>query len=96
MTGSEEPCRVRTGPPPCPECGAATGPFTVAGEEIWRCTADDSRRRTYGLPDGEDDENLPPYEEHGIAYHGTGDIDCEATDALRHIYEDDEGNADLD
>jgi hypothetical protein len=99
MTDDEE----RTGDrpiPPCPECGARTEPLDVENavedDGIWRCTREDCRRRTYGLPDGEDDENLPAWEENGVAYHGTGEVDCEATDFLRQIREEEQEDPDLD
>ena len=76
--------------PPCPECGAATEPITVEGDEAWRCAQDACRRRTYGLPEGEDDDNLPPFTENGIAYYGTGELDLEATDTLRQMSEDED------
>ncbi|MCZ0984049.1 hypothetical protein O1L60_45625 [Streptomyces diastatochromogenes] len=59
----------------------------VEGEEVWRCTAPDCTRRTYGTGDPDDDVDLPSYsetDEHGavIIYHGTGEADVEATAEL--------------
>lgn len=74
-------------PPPCPDCSTVTERIEVEGEEVWHCTAPDCTRRTYGTGDENDDQDLPSYsetDEHGalIIYHGTGDIDFEATAEL--------------
>ncbi|GAA2720571.1 MULTISPECIES: hypothetical protein [Streptomyces] len=73
--------------PTCPDCSSETEPVDVEGERIWRCTARDCTRRTYGTGDPDDDDALPPYtetDEDGdtIVYRGTGDIDIEATAEL--------------
>ncbi|MFJ1757369.1 hypothetical protein [Kitasatospora sp. NPDC088134] len=67
-------------PPACPDCSGPTLPITVEGEDIWRCSCG---RRTYG-GDPDDDVDLPSYretDEHGVVtlYHGTGEVDIEAT-----------------
>ncbi|MFD8900545.1 hypothetical protein [Streptomyces ardesiacus] len=73
--------------PPCPDCSTATEPVDVEGERVWRCTAADCTRRTCGTGDPDDDDDLPPYTETDpdgatIVYHGTGEIDVEATAEL--------------
>lgn len=73
--------------PSCPECMASTEPIDVGDERVWRCTGPDCTRRTYGTGDPDDDEDLPPFtetDENGatIVYHGTGEIDIEATAEL--------------
>ncbi|AEY94354.1 hypothetical protein SHJG_p239 (plasmid) [Streptomyces hygroscopicus subsp. jinggangensis 5008] len=73
--------------PPCPQCSTATERIEVEGEEVWRCTAPGCTRRTYGTSDPDDDDTLPGYsevDEDGaeIVYHGTGEIDVEATAEL--------------
>ncbi|MEV6683388.1 hypothetical protein AB0N09_42040 [Streptomyces erythrochromogenes] len=74
-------------PPPCPGCSTDTEQINVEGEKVWRCTAPDCTRRTYGTGDPDDDEDLPPYTETdedgaAIVYHGTGEIDIETTAEL--------------
>ncbi|MGW6605165.1 hypothetical protein [Streptomyces sp. NPDC055036] len=74
-------------PPPCPDCSTVTERIEVEGEKVWRCTAADCTRRTYGTGDENDDFDLPSYsetDENGavIIYHGTGDTDFEATAEL--------------
>ncbi|WP_234329457.1 MULTISPECIES: hypothetical protein [unclassified Streptomyces] len=74
-------------PPPCPACSTATEPVDVEGERVWRCTAPDCTRRTYGTGNPDDDDALPPYtetDEDGttIIYRGTGETDVEATAEL--------------
>ncbi|MFJ8351269.1 hypothetical protein ACIQ9J_33885 [Streptomyces sp. NPDC094153] len=76
-------------PPPCPDCSTVTERIEVEGEgeEVWRCTAPDCTRRTYGTGDENDDFDLPSYsetDEHGavVIYHGTGEVDFEATAEL--------------
>ncbi|MFD5906533.1 hypothetical protein ACFWHG_34240 [Streptomyces microflavus] len=56
----------------------------VEGEEVWRCTAPDCTRRTYGTGNPDDDEALPPYTETDetgatLLYRGDGELDIEAT-----------------
>ncbi|MCX4681381.1 hypothetical protein OG413_39995 [Streptomyces sp. NBC_01433] len=73
--------------PSCPDCSTETEPVDVEGERAWRCTAPDCTRRTYGTGDPDDDDALPPYtetDEDGaqIVYHGSGEIDIEATAEL--------------
>ncbi|MFJ5820043.1 hypothetical protein ACIQGT_40090 [Streptomyces sp. NPDC093108] len=73
--------------PPCPDCSTDTEPVDVEGERVWRCTAADCTRRTYGTGDPDDDDDLPPYTETDpdgatIVYHGTGEIDIETTAEL--------------
>ncbi|MET8816654.1 hypothetical protein ABZW47_32255 [Streptomyces sp. NPDC004549] len=73
--------------PPCPDCSTTTEPVDIEGERVWRCTAADCTRRTYGTGDPDDDDDLPPYTETDpdgatIVYHGTGEIDIEATAEL--------------
>lgn len=68
---------------PCPACQSVTEPVMVEGEEVWRCTAPGSTRRTYGT----DDFNLPSYSETDsdgtvVCFHGTGEVDIEATAEL--------------
>ncbi|MEU7195587.1 hypothetical protein AB0B04_18955 [Streptomyces xinghaiensis] len=83
-------CLRRGGAPPfCPVCSTVTERIDVEDEEgkVWRCTAPDCARRTYGTGDPEDDDELSPYigtDEDGATtiYHGTGDIDIEATAEL--------------
>ncbi|MGP3951163.1 hypothetical protein [Streptomyces sp. 7N604] len=83
--------------PPCPNCAHPTEPFEVEGEGIWRCPK--CHRRTYGTGDA-DDAQLPSYsevDEDGatIIFHGTGDIDIEATAELAaQDGPDDEDNRD--
>ncbi|MEU5200394.1 hypothetical protein AB0G86_41200 [Streptomyces scabiei] len=72
---------------PCPDCSTATEPVDVEGERVWRCSAADCTRRTYGTGDPDDDDALPSYIETDadgttIVYHGTGEIDIEATGEL--------------
>ncbi|MFD5906444.1 hypothetical protein ACFWHG_33795 [Streptomyces microflavus] len=74
-------------PPPCPDCSTVTERIEVEGEEVWRCTASDCTRRTYGTGKPDDDEALPPYTETDetgtvFACHGTGEVDVEATAEL--------------
>ncbi|MFH8257894.1 hypothetical protein [Streptomyces roseolus] len=74
-------------PPTCPDCSTDTEQIDVEGEKVWRCTAPDCDRRTYGTGDPDDDEDLPPYTETDadgttIVYHGTGEIDVETTAEL--------------
>ncbi|MDF3303070.1 hypothetical protein [Streptomyces tropicalis] len=74
-------------PPTCPDCSTATEPVDVEDERVWRCTAADCNRRTYGTGDPDDDETLPSYTETDadgatIVYHGTGEIDIETTAEL--------------
>ncbi|WP_247721210.1 hypothetical protein [Streptomyces sennicomposti] len=78
---------MRLTAPPCPDCATATERIEVEGEEVWRCTAPDCTRRTYGTGDPDDDDALPPYTETDTdgavtVYHGTGEIDLEATAEL--------------
>ncbi|MFJ3365834.1 hypothetical protein [Streptomyces anthocyanicus] len=78
--------RLLLSSPACPECSTATGPLTVDGENIWRCLDPGCGRRTYGSDDLYD-EDLPPYTETDadgavFVYHGTGDLDLEATAEL--------------
>lgn len=59
----------------------------VEGEEVWRCTAPDCTRRTYGTGDENDDQDLPSYSETEadgavVCFHGTGEVDFEATAEL--------------
>ncbi|WP_327332946.1 AAA family ATPase [Streptomyces anulatus] len=59
----------------------------VDGEDIWRCSAPECGRRTYGTCDPDDDQELPSYTETGadgtvLVYHGTGHLDLEATAEL--------------
>lgn len=73
--------------PLCPDCSTATERIEVEGEEVWRCTAPDCTRRTYGTGDQDADDALPPYtetDEDGavIVYHGSGEVDVEATAEL--------------
>ena len=73
--------------PPCPQCSTATERIEVEGEEVWRCTAPDCSRRTYGTGDPEDDDALPGYSEADedgavLIFRGTGEIDVEATAEL--------------
>lgn len=73
--------------PSCPDCSTETEPVDAGGERVWRCTAPDCTRRTYGTGDPDADDALPPYtetDEDGatIVYHGTGEIDIEATAEL--------------
>ncbi|MCZ1012012.1 hypothetical protein [Streptomyces lydicus] len=73
--------------PFCPDCGAETASVDAEGERVWRCTAPDCTRRTCGTGNPDDDDELPPYtetDEDGatIVYHGTGEIDIEATAEL--------------
>ncbi|MFC8223590.1 hypothetical protein ACFUTY_36165 [Streptomyces sp. NPDC057362] len=73
--------------PRCPDCSAATERIEVEGEEVWRCTAPDCTRRTYGTGDPDDDDALPPYTETDetgavLIHHGTGEVDIEATAEL--------------
>ncbi|MFJ5817297.1 hypothetical protein ACIQGT_25885 [Streptomyces sp. NPDC093108] len=81
--------------PSCPDCSTETEPVNVEGERVWRCTAPDCNRRTYGTGDPDDDE-LPPYTETDeggatIAYHGSGEVDIEATAELAaQDYEEDD------
>ncbi|MEU7156051.1 hypothetical protein AB0A98_06350 [Streptomyces chrestomyceticus] len=49
--------------PSCPDCSTVTEPVDIKGERIWRCTAPDCTRRTYGPGDPDDDDALPPYTE---------------------------------
>ncbi|MGO4417202.1 hypothetical protein AB4Z54_00095 [Streptomyces sp. MCAF7] len=70
--------------PPCPECATATEPLTVEGEDVFRCPAPGCGRRTYGMGDPDDDDNLSPYSETDedgavVIYRGNGEIDVEAT-----------------
>ncbi|WP_327299945.1 hypothetical protein [Streptomyces sp. NBC_01197] len=70
--------------PRCPDCSTATERIEVEGEEVWRCTAPDCTRRTYGTGDPDDDDALPPYTETDetgavLIHHGTGEVDVEAT-----------------
>lgn len=74
-------------PPLCPDCSTVTEGIEVEGEKVWHCTAPDCTRRTYGTGDEDDDFDLPSYSETDedgavIIYHGTGDIDIEATAEL--------------
>lgn len=74
-------------PPPCPDCSTVTERIEVEGEEVWRCTAPDCTRRTYGTGDENDDQDLPPYSETDaggavVCFHGTGEVDLEATAEL--------------
>ncbi|MFB7375790.1 hypothetical protein ACFC6U_11850 [Kitasatospora purpeofusca] len=69
-------------PPACPDCSAPTSPLSVEGEQLWVCPS--CGRRTYGTGDEDDDADLPPYTETGpdgavFVYHGTGEVDIEAT-----------------
>lgn len=86
-------------PPPCPECAHPTEPFTVGGENIWRCPDPECGRRTYGTGSRDDDDCLPPYTETGadgavFVYHGTGDLDLEATAELASQDGPDEDDSD--
>jgi hypothetical protein len=72
--------------PPCPECATETEPIVVEGEDVFRCPAPGCGRRTYGT-DPEDDQDLPSYtetDEDGavFVFHGTGEVDVEATAEL--------------
>ncbi|MEU7031603.1 hypothetical protein AB0A60_33510 [Streptomyces sp. NPDC046275] len=74
-------------PPTCPDCSTDTEQIDVEGEKVWRCTAPDCDRRTYGTGDPYDDQDLPSYTEADadgttIVYHGTGEIDVETTAEL--------------
>lgn len=85
-------------PPPCPECAHPTEPFTVDGEDIWRCPDPECGRRTYGTGSPDDDDCLPPYTETAadgtvFIYHGTGHLDFEATAELASQDEPDEGDS---
>ncbi|MFY0516019.1 AAA family ATPase [Streptomyces anulatus] len=76
-----------TSTPLCPECLAPTVPLPVDGENIWRCSAPECGRRTYGTCDPDDDQDLPSYTETDadgtvLIYHGTGHLDLEATAEL--------------
>lgn len=73
--------------PSCPDCSTDTEQIDVEDEKVWRCTAPDCTRRTYGTGNPDDDEDLPPYtetDEDGatIVYHGTGEVDVETTAEL--------------
>lgn len=87
--------------PPCPDCSTATERIEVEGEEVWRCTAPDCNRRTYGTGDPDDDDALPPYTETDkdgtvFVYHGTGEVDVEATAEWASQEADDEEDGDDD
>ena len=74
-------------PPSCPDCVTDTEQIDVEGETVWRCTAPDCNRRTYGTGNPDDDEDLPSYTQSDadgatIVYHGTGEIDIETTAEL--------------
>ncbi|MFF4410142.1 hypothetical protein [Streptomyces sp. NPDC001404] len=74
-------------PPPCPDCSTVTERIEAEGEEVWRCTAPDCTRRTYGTGDPDDDDYLPGYsetDENGavIIFRGNGEVDIEATAEL--------------
>jgi hypothetical protein len=75
-------------PPACPGCSTVTERIGVEGEEVWRCTAPNCTRRTYGTGDENDDQDLPSSyrvtDEHGaiVCLHGTGEVDVEATAEL--------------
>ncbi|MFD5079674.1 hypothetical protein [Streptomyces sp. NPDC058371] len=76
--------------PFCPNCGAETEPLDVEGERVWRCTAPDCTRRTYGTGNPDDDDELPSYtEDDGLRMDALfdvrqerGEIDIEATAEL--------------
>ncbi|MFF6903317.1 hypothetical protein [Streptomyces hydrogenans] len=74
--------RLLLSAPLCPECAAATAPFEVEGEALWRCPS--CCRRTYGMDDPDRDADLPSYTETDAdgsvtVYHGSGEVDIEAT-----------------
>ncbi|MEU9420995.1 hypothetical protein [Streptomyces sp. NPDC048272] len=73
--------------PSCPACSSDTEEIDIEDDTVWRCTGPDCTRRTYGTGDLDDDQDLPPYteiDEDGatIIYHGTGEVDIEATAEL--------------
>lgn len=87
VPGAASCLRPEGAPPFCPACSTVTELIDVEGEKVWRCTAPDCTRRTYGTGDPDDDDELPPYTETGedggtIVYHGTGEIDIETTAEL--------------
>ncbi|MFD7853525.1 hypothetical protein ACFV6B_04405 [Streptomyces microflavus] len=77
-----------------------TEQIEVESEEVWRCTAPDCARRTYGTGDENDDFDLPSHsetDENGVViiYHGADGIDFEATSELAsHDGPDDRGQDD--
>ncbi|MFJ2778224.1 hypothetical protein [Kitasatospora sp. NPDC087315] len=86
MTNATDPAEsVADAAPDCPECSGSTLPFSVDGEDIWRCPA--CGRRTYGTGNEDDDGALPTYTETCsddtmIIYHGRGEVDLEASAEL--------------
>ncbi|WP_093804065.1 hypothetical protein [Streptomyces sp. Wb2n-11] len=66
--------------PQCRDCSTATERIEV--EEVWRCTAPDCTRRTYGT--GNPDDALSAYTETCAVFicHGTDEVDVKATAEL--------------
>ncbi|MFI5987093.1 hypothetical protein ACIBEA_40290 [Streptomyces sp. NPDC051555] len=85
--------------PSCVECGTAAEPIVVEGEDAFRCLAPECGRRTYGTGAPGNDQDLPSYTETGadgavVIYHGTGEVDIEATAENAAQGESDEDLAD--